>query len=116
MDLFILILRLIFAGVFATAAIAKAADIEGSKRSLKGYGIPESTTLFFSIWLIAVELILSVGFLFVDTAWGAAAAAVILLAIFTGFLAPRRPPGAGAPGPPGPRHRTSDRLRWRSAA
>ena len=87
MDLFILILRLIFAGVFATAAIAKAADIEGSKRSLKGYGIPESTTLFFSIWLIAVELILSVGFLFVDTAWGAAAAAVILLAIFTGFLA-----------------------------
>ncbi|MBX7060409.1 MAG: redoxin domain-containing protein [Pyrinomonadaceae bacterium] len=87
MDLFILILRLIFAGVFATAAIAKVSDIEGSRKSLKGYGIPESTTLFFSIWLIAVELILSVGFLFVDTAWGAAVAALILLAIFTAFLA-----------------------------
>ena len=86
MDLFILILRLIFAGVFATAAIAKASDIEGSRKSLKGYGIPESTTLVFSIWLIAVELILSVGFLFVSTAWGAAVAAVILLATFTGFL------------------------------
>lgn len=87
MDLFILILRLIFAGVFATAAIGKASDIEGSRKSLKGYGIPESTTLFFSIWLIAVELILSIGFLFVDTAWGAAVAAVVLLAIFTAFLA-----------------------------
>ncbi|HQZ82915.1 MAG TPA: redoxin domain-containing protein, partial [Pyrinomonadaceae bacterium] len=86
MDLFILILRLIFAGVFATAAIAKASDIEGSRRSLKGYGIPESTTLVFSVWLIAVEFILSVGFVFVSTAWGAAVASVILLAVFTGVV------------------------------
>lgn len=87
MDLFILILRLIFAGVFATAAIAKASDIEGSKRSLKGYGIPAKATLLFSVWLIAVELLLSIGFIFFDTAWGAAVASVILLAVFTGFLA-----------------------------
>lgn len=86
MDLLILILRLVFAGVFATAAIAKASDIEGSRRSLKGYGIPESTTLVFSVWLIAVELILSVGFVFVTTAWGAAVASVILLAMFTAVL------------------------------
>jgi len=86
MDLFILILRLIFAGVFATAAVAKASDIEGSRQSLKGYGIPESTTLVFSVWLIAVELILSLGFVFVSTAWGAAVASVILLAVFTGVV------------------------------
>ncbi|KXK03309.1 MAG: Thiol-disulfide oxidoreductase ResA [Acidobacteria bacterium OLB17] len=87
MDLFILILRLAYTGVFATAAIGKATDIEGSRKSLKGYGIPESMTFILTVWLIAVEAIISFGFVFVDTAWGAAVSALVLLAVFTGFLA-----------------------------
>jgi uncharacterized membrane protein YphA (DoxX/SURF4 family) len=42
MEILLLVARLLLAGVFGVAGIAKAADLEGSRRASAGFGIPEN--------------------------------------------------------------------------
>jgi uncharacterized membrane protein YphA (DoxX/SURF4 family) len=82
MELLLLIIRLILAAIFATAGIAKFADLKGSEKAFKEFGVPSSIALPSSVLLSAAEIVIAILFLFPSTSWYAAIGATALLAIF----------------------------------
>ena len=82
MELFLLIIRLLLAAIFATAGIAKFADLEGSGKAFKEFGVPAALALPSSIALSIAEIAIAVLFLFPSTSWFAALGAAGLLTLF----------------------------------
>jgi peroxiredoxin/uncharacterized membrane protein YphA (DoxX/SURF4 family) len=82
MDIFLLVIRLILAGIFALAGIGKLLDRDGSRKAIIDFGLPASIAGFLSALLTFAELALAVAFLFVESSWYGAAGSLALLIVF----------------------------------
>jgi peroxiredoxin/uncharacterized membrane protein YphA (DoxX/SURF4 family) len=78
----LLVARLLLAGVFATAGVAKLADREGSRRALTDFGVPPSLVAALAILLPLCELAVAAALIPTPTAWWGALAALALLLMF----------------------------------
>ena len=87
MDMLLLLARLLLAGVFVVAGVAKLADRKGSKTALEGFGLPPALAAQGGHVLPVVELIVGVLLIPRATAPYAAIAAFILLLSFVGGIA-----------------------------
>ena len=83
----IAVARLLLAAVFAVAAIAKLADLRGSRRSLKGFGVPDRLVSPLSILLPAAELAIAAALVPGASARYAAAATAAMLVLFAAAIA-----------------------------
>ena len=59
MDTVLLLARLFLAGVFALSGITKLADLDGSRRAVAGFGVPERIARPAGIALPIAELALA---------------------------------------------------------
>lgn len=79
METLVLALRLLLAGVFATAGVAKLLDIPGSRQALEDFGVPPRLARPGGLLLPISELAIAVSLVFPpSTRWGALAAAGLL--------------------------------------
>ncbi len=83
MEVVLLIFRLLLAGVFGVAGVAKLLDPEGSKVAFAAFGVPKVFINPAVYLLPAVELLTAILLLFVDTSWFGAIVAAALFSIFT---------------------------------
>lgn len=83
MEVLILLLNVILAGVFLTAGIGKLLDREGSEKALSDFDVPAPIVKPAAAVLPWVEIAVAAGLLFAVTSWIASFAAMILLAGFT---------------------------------
>jgi uncharacterized membrane protein YphA (DoxX/SURF4 family) len=82
MDGTLLIARLLLAGVFAMAGVAKLIDPAGTRRGLTGFGVPDRFAGSLALALPAAELAVATALLPLASARAAALAALVLLLIF----------------------------------
>ncbi len=82
-----LLIRIILAAIFALAGIGKMLDLEGSKKAIRDFGVPEMLAKPFSVGLPAVEIVVAILLLFAQSAWFGAIGGFLLLAIFIGGMA-----------------------------
>lgn len=74
-----LALRLLLAGVFATAGVAKLMDLTGSRRALEDFGVPVRLARPGGVMLPLFEIAIAAALLFpISARWGAFAAAGLL--------------------------------------
>jgi len=93
MDLLILIIRLALAAIFVTAGVAKFADLRGSEKAFKDFGVPAGLALPSSIALSVFEITVAAAFLFTRSSWFASLGAGALLALFIGQMVYQRAKG-----------------------
>ncbi len=86
MDIFLLILRLTLAGVFATAAFGKLFDREGTEKAFANFGVPELMRQPLARVLPIVELAVALALLFVSSSWVGSVGAASLLIVFLGGM------------------------------
>jgi hypothetical protein len=86
MDGLLLAARLVLAATFIVAAVAKALDREGTRRSAEQLGAPATLAPVVATGLPVVEVALAVALIPTTTAWAASLAAVAVLLAFTGAL------------------------------
>jgi uncharacterized membrane protein YphA (DoxX/SURF4 family)/peroxiredoxin len=78
-DTLVLALRLLLAGVFAVAGVAKLLDPEGSRRALRDFGLSPRLSRPGGVLLPLAELAIAAALVFPDSArWGAIAAGGLL--------------------------------------
>src|SRR5918996_1765177 len=78
-DSLVLAMRLVLAGVFATAGVAKLLDLTGSRRALEDFGVPGRLARPGGVLLPLFEIAIAAALLFPSSArWGAFAAAGLL--------------------------------------
>jgi peroxiredoxin/uncharacterized membrane protein YphA (DoxX/SURF4 family) len=82
MDLLLLAARLVLAGVFIVAGLAKLADPEGSRSALLGFRVPAVLVPLAALLLPLAELAIGVMLIPLATAWWAAIGAAALLGLF----------------------------------
>jgi peroxiredoxin/uncharacterized membrane protein YphA (DoxX/SURF4 family) len=82
MELALLIARLLLAGVFVVAGLAKLADRAGSEQSLRNFGVPASLAGPLGILLPLAELAVAAALLPATSAWWGALGALALLLLF----------------------------------
>ena len=81
MDTALVLARLLLAGVFAVAGIAKLLDREGSRQAVIDFGVPVRFALSVATLLPIAELVVAALLLFKATAWyGGIGASGLLLA------------------------------------
>ena len=80
----ILALRFFLAGVFVTAGVGKLLDLEGSRRAVTDFGVPERAARTVGLLLPIAELAVAIALIPVPSARWAALGAAILLG---GFIA-----------------------------
>ena len=56
MNILLIILRVVLAATFAVAAVGKFADLAGSRKSMRDFGLPARLAGLFSVGVPAVEL------------------------------------------------------------
>ncbi|HEY0461622.1 MAG TPA: MauE/DoxX family redox-associated membrane protein [Pyrinomonadaceae bacterium] len=86
MEVFLLLVRIFLAGVFALAGVGKLMDLPGSEKAVKEFGVPVDFAKPFAIALPIAELLIAALLLPVSTAWLGAIGAVLLLAVFIGGM------------------------------
>jgi uncharacterized membrane protein YphA (DoxX/SURF4 family) len=80
------IARVVLAAVFITAGVGKLIDLDGSRKAMRDFGVPESVADAFGLLLPIAELVIAVTLIFRPTAqWAALAAFVLLLAFIAGI-------------------------------
>lgn len=82
MSVILLLGRLILAVVFSIAGIAKLADPTGSRKSMVGFGVPESFAGPMAWLLPFAELVFAAALLPLSSAWWGATGVLILLLFF----------------------------------
>jgi peroxiredoxin len=82
MSLLLLLLRLFLAGTFAVAGAAKLADLAGSRKAMRDFGVPAKLADVFGLLLPLAELAVAVALVVPMTAWWGGVAALALLLIF----------------------------------
>src|SRR5215472_18635032 len=82
MSLLLLLLRLFLAGTFAIAGAAKQADLAGSRKAMRGFGVPAKLADVFGLLLPLAELAVAIALIVPLTAWWGGVAALALLLIF----------------------------------
>jgi methylamine dehydrogenase accessory protein MauD len=85
-DVVLVVIRLVLAGVFAVAAVGKLTDRAGSREAVARFGVPAGLVGLVSAGLPVVELGVAVGLVVVATAVWAAVAAGALLVVFCGAI------------------------------
>jgi peroxiredoxin len=82
----VLALRMALAAVFAVAAVAKLRDLEGSRRAVRDFGVPERAAATAGVLLPLAELATAVCLVVAPSArWAAVAALALLLAFMAGI-------------------------------
>src|SRR3954454_7535376 len=84
MDSFLLAAQLVLAAVFALAGVTKLLDLNGSRRALVEFGVPERAAPVAGLLLPLTELAVAVALVLHPTARWAGLAAFILLGAFIG--------------------------------
>jgi methylamine dehydrogenase accessory protein MauD len=87
LELVLLLARLALAAVFAAAAVAKLADVRGTRSMLTGFGVPRRSVGTAAIVLPVAELAVAATLLSASLAWEGALAAAALLTGFTVAIA-----------------------------
>lgn len=87
MDIALLLIRLLLAGVFAVAGFAKLADLPGSRRALADFGLGTALAKPVGLTLPLAELAVAVALLPSATAWWGGAGALVLLVLFIAGIA-----------------------------
>lgn len=82
MDTGLLLIRILLAGIFALAGVAKFLDLKGSRKAFMEFGIPSSLAMPGAIALSVVEIVIAGMLLSVATSWYAAVGASFLLLLF----------------------------------
>lgn len=86
MTTIVLGLRLLLAAVFITAGVGKLMDLNGSRRAVNDFGVPEPAAGVIGTLLPVAELAAGVALIFVPTArWGALLAAILLAGFIVGI-------------------------------
>src|SRR5215208_997785 len=78
----VLVARLLLAGVFAAAGLAKLADRAGSRQAMIDFGVPTSLAGPLGVFLPVTELVVCVALIPGVTAWWGALGALVLLFLF----------------------------------
>lgn len=78
--------RVVLAGVFSVAGVAKLADLSGSRQALAGFGLPERLAGPAGLVLPVFELVVAVCLLVSALAWWGAVGAFALLVAFCGGI------------------------------
>lgn len=86
METFILLIRLLLAGVLATAGIAKLFDLSGSRQAMLDFGLPPSFAAPLGVLLPIVEIAIALTLLPAVTAWVSAIDALVLFLLFIGGM------------------------------
>ncbi len=80
---FVLVLgRILLAGVFVVAGLAKLVDRAGSRQALRDFGVPAAVAAPLGVTLPLAELVVGVALLPVATAWWGALGALAFLLVF----------------------------------
>jgi methylamine dehydrogenase accessory protein MauD len=87
MDVALLLLRLVLAGVLAVAGFGKIAGRPATRATLVAFGVPASVVAPFAIALPLAELAVAALLLPLDTAWIAALGALVLMLLFSAGIA-----------------------------
>ena len=87
MDFALLLARLVLAGVFVVAGVAKLADLRASRAAMADFGIPGPLAPVFAVAVPLAELTLAILLVPVATAAVAATLALLMLAGFTAGVA-----------------------------
>src|SRR4051812_25156461 len=82
MDAALLIARLVLAGVFALAGVAKLSDLKGSRQAIIDFGVPPAMAAPLGLLLPLAELSVAATLLPASTAWWGALGALALLSVF----------------------------------
>ena len=82
MEILLLVARVVLALVFGIAGVAKAADLDGSRRAMVGFGIPQRLATILGPGLPLVEILIAAALIPTATAWVGAIAALALLFSF----------------------------------
>ena len=86
MDVLMLLARLVLAGVFVVAGVAKLLDLAGSQKAMRDFGLPEPFATIAGYGLPVAELLAAVLLLPNLTAgWGGALASVLLIGFIGGI-------------------------------
>jgi uncharacterized membrane protein YphA (DoxX/SURF4 family)/thiol-disulfide isomerase/thioredoxin len=78
----VLVLRAVLAVVFVTAGFGKLLDLEGSRRAMRDFGVPERAVGIAGVALPLTEVAVGLALIFRPSARWAALAALVLLAAF----------------------------------
>jgi thiol-disulfide isomerase/thioredoxin/uncharacterized membrane protein YphA (DoxX/SURF4 family) len=87
LDTALLVCRLVLASVFIVAGLAKLADLNGTRRAVSAFGVPENLSAPVGVALPAAELAVGVALVPLASARFGAVAAAALLACFIGAVA-----------------------------
>jgi len=82
MNVILLMARLVLAGVFGVAGVAKLADPSGSRKSLSDFGVPGILAWPLGFLLPITELVCALALLPVTSAWWGACGVLALLLLF----------------------------------
>src|ERR687890_184241 len=82
MDAALLIARLVLAGVFSLAGVAKLSDLKGSRQAIIDFGVPLAIAAPLGLVLPVAELSVAATLLPASTAWWGALGALTLLSVF----------------------------------
>lgn len=82
MEVSLLLIRILLAGIFALAGVAKFLDLKGSRKAFMDFGIPQGLAMPGAIALSIAEIVIAAMFLSVQTSWLAAIGASFLLLLF----------------------------------
>jgi len=82
----LLLARLLLAGVFLVAGLAKLADLKGSRQAMRDFGMPTLLAAPFGVLLPLAELAVGIALLPTLSAWWAAIGALALLLLFVGGI------------------------------
>jgi thiol-disulfide isomerase/thioredoxin/uncharacterized membrane protein YphA (DoxX/SURF4 family) len=77
-----LIARLVLAGVFALAGVAKLSNLKGSRQAIRDFGVPPAMAAPLGLLLPLAELSVAATLLPASTAWWGALGALALLSVF----------------------------------
>jgi peroxiredoxin/uncharacterized membrane protein YphA (DoxX/SURF4 family) len=82
MEVGLLLIRMLLAGIFALAGIAKFLDLKGSRKAFMDFGIPPQFAMPGAVMLSIVEIAIAALLIPTQTSWYAAVAALSLLVLF----------------------------------
>ncbi len=86
MEIVLLLVRILLAGIFTLAGVAKFIDLKGSEKAFQDFGVPKLLALPGAVALSVAEIAIAVLLLFVETSWFGAIAALSLLLLFIGQM------------------------------
>jgi peroxiredoxin len=87
MDIVLFALKLLLAGIFGVAAVAKTIDRVGSRKAMTQFGVPDSLTGALTFVLPLAEMSVAIALVVPRFAWWGAIGALTLLILFTLVIA-----------------------------